>query len=184
MLTPADFAARWGTTDEPLVRFPKKAVGRLALPEEDKEFLVRAGLPADAAPYLGFEAPAKGELPTVADEWQQPDEFRRYRVLGSTGSGDPIAIDENGRGEVVCLDHENGFARALLNSSVRQLAASLLAYRKMVQDAVAQNGEDAFLDGNIPQGARRELERELRQIDAAALKPGCFWGEELKSLQV
>jgi hypothetical protein len=183
MLSPVDFIARWGKKDVPLVRFPRKTVEGLALTEEDKEFLVRAGLPEDAAPFLAFEAPASGELPTVADEWDQSDEFRRYRILGFNGSGDPIALDEDRRGEVVCLNHDDNFARVLLNSSVRQLAESLLAYRKMGQDAVARNGETALLEGNIPPEVRKELERALKQIDAAALKPGCFWVEELRALQ-
>jgi hypothetical protein len=183
MLSPADFTARWAKEDEPLVRFPGKAVERLALPDEDKQFLVQAGLPEDAAPFLSFKAPRSGEFPTVVDEWDQPDEFRRYRVIGFNGVGDPVALDEGRGGEVVCLDHENAFARVLLNSSVRQLAASLLAYRQMVRDAVAKNGAEAFLEGDIPPEARKECERTLKQIDAAALRPGCFWGEELKALQ-
>jgi hypothetical protein len=174
MLSPKDFAARWGTDADPLVRFPKKSVERLALSKEDQEFLVHAGLPEDAAPFLSFQEPESGELPTVAEEWNQPEAFRCYRLIGTDGSGNPIALDENHQGEVVCLDHENRFVRILMNKSIRQLAESLLAYRKIVKDSQAEFGEDAFLDGKTSAAARNELRQALTQIDAAAMKPGCF----------
>src|SRR5262249_43914881 len=146
--------------------------------DEDKAFLVQAGLPEEAAPFLMFEVPS-GELPTVAEQWDQPEEFRTYRVIGADGSGNPIALDESRRGEVVCLDHENRFARHLMNQSVRQLAESLLAYRKMIEDAQAEGGEEAYLDGQIPVAVRQALRLELTRIDPAAMKPGCFWHGEL-----
>src|SRR5687768_825968 len=103
MLKPLDFVARWGA-DFPLLQFPKPSVAQLNLSEDDKEFLVQAGLPEDAAPFLSFRAGTSGELPTVAEEWGQSKEFRCFRVIGSDGSGNPIALDENHHGEVVLLD--------------------------------------------------------------------------------
>ena len=182
MLTAKDFIARWGQDADPLTPFPKKCVERLALAEEDKAFLVQAGLPEEAAPFLAFDVPPSGELPTVAEQWDQPQEFRNYRVIGADGSGNPIALDESRRGEVVCLDHKNRFARILMNQSIRQLAESLLAYRKLVEDTQAESGEDAFLDGKISAAARQELRRELTRIDPAAIKPDCFWHGELQNL--
>lgn len=181
MLSPKNFIARWGK-DDPLMPFPKKSVERLALSDEDKDFLVQAGLPESAAPFLGFQVPTSGEVPTVAEAWAQPEEFRCYRTIGSDGSGNPIALDENHQGEVVCLDHENRFARVLMNKSVRQLAESLLAYRKIVKDTQAEFGEDAFLDGKTSAAAREELRQALTGIDPAAMKPGCFWHDELLNL--
>jgi len=57
MLSPKDFVARW----DGLTGFPKRSVERLALAEEDKAFLVQAGLPADAAPFLAFDVPESGD---------------------------------------------------------------------------------------------------------------------------
>ena len=34
---------------------------------------------------MSFAVPKSGTLSTVADEWHQPDAFRRYRVIGSDG---------------------------------------------------------------------------------------------------
>ena len=169
MLSAKEFAARWGQDEAPLQRFPKRAVAALPIPEEDKEFLLGAGLPEEAAPFLCFDIPTSGALPTVAQAWDQPAAFRRYRVLGSDDSGNPIAIDEQG-GEVVCLDHERRFARVLMNTSIRQLAESLLAYRKMVEDTTSQNGEEAFLDGNVPVECRKALKKALTDIDGAAVQ--------------
>lgn len=182
MLSPKEFAARWGKDDVPLVRFPKKAMERLSLSEDDKAFLVQAGLPEDAAPFLTFEAPESGPLPTVAEQWDQPKAFASYRLIGSDGSGNPIALDENSNGEVVLLDHENKFARVLMNKSIRQLGETLLAYRKLVSDSQEEFGEDAFLDGQTSEAARKELKQELMRIDPAALATGCFWHGELKNL--
>jgi SUKH-4 immunity protein len=182
MITPTEFVARWGRDDVPLMLFPKKALERLSLSEDDKALLAQAGLPEDAAPFLTFEAPQTGQLPTVSERWNQPKAFAAYRLIGADGSGNPIALDENNHGEVVLLDHENKFARVLINTSIRQLAEALLAYRKLVQDSQAEFGEDAYLDGQTSEAARRELKQELTRIDAAALRPGCFWHSELKNL--
>src|SRR5579864_411427 len=114
MLSPKDFVTRWGK-EEPCVRFPKKTLENLRLAREDKEFLAQAGLPESAAPFLNFECPKAGNLPTVAEHCDQPEEFRRYRVIGFDGSGSPIAIDEERAGEVVCLDHDDQFARTFMN---------------------------------------------------------------------
>ena len=126
MLSPKQFIDRWGKDNGPLVPFPKESAERLAISEEEKESLVQAGLPEDAAPFLALRIPTSEELPTLAEEWAQPTEYRCYRLIGSDGSGNPIALDENHQGEAVYLDHENRFARLLTNNSIRQLAESLL----------------------------------------------------------
>jgi len=182
MLAPKDFVARWVKGSDRLVCFSTKSVDPLALAAEDKAFLVQAGLPADAAPFLTFDAPKSADLQTVAEQWGRENEFQRYRVIGSDGSGNPIALDENHQGEVVCLDHENRFARVLMNTSIRQMAESLLAYRKLVEDSQAAFGPDAFLDGKTSAAAREELRQGLTAIDPAAMQPGCFWHGQLQTL--
>jgi hypothetical protein len=180
MLTPKEFVAAWGADERPLLRFSKKCLEALAIFKEDKVFLMEAGLPEAAAPFLGFEV--SESLPTLAEAYRQPSEFAIYRLIGSDGSGNPIALDENHDGEVVYLDHENGFARVLINRSVRQLCASLLAYRKLVRVTQMRFGQDAFLDGKASPSDRKELRRELMRIDEAAIQPGCFWHDELENL--
>jgi hypothetical protein len=121
-------------------------------------------------------------LPTVAEQWKLTNEFERFRAIGFDGSGSPIALDVEANGEVVCLDHDNRFARVLMNKSVRQLAESLLAYRNMIKDSQAEFGEDAFLDGKTSLAVRQRLRQTLTSIDPAAMKPGCFWHEALQEL--
>jgi hypothetical protein len=178
-----EFVARWGQDDVRPVRFPEHALEGLAISEADRAFLVQAGLPKAAAPFLGFEVQESGPLPTVAEQWNQPKGLAAYRVIGSDGAGNPIALDENNHGEVVLLDHENKFARALINRSIRQFAESLLAYRKLVISSQAEFGADACLDGKTSAAARHALRYELTTIDAAAMKRGCFWPGELQNLE-
>ena len=183
MLSPKDFVARWQIDDNALVRFPKRKLRGLSMHQDDMEFLVQAGLPKSAAPFLSFDAGLMDELPTVAFDWELGEEFDCYRVIGSDGCGSPIAIDESHEGQIVCLDHDCRFERILVNSSVRQLAESLLAYRKMVKEAQAEFGPDAFLHGKISLASREELRHELLRIDKDALAPGCFWQSELQNLE-
>jgi hypothetical protein len=91
MLSPKDFVARWGAGS--LTRFPAKAVDRLSLAEEDQALLIQAGLPTDAAPFLSFDSPKSAELQSVSELMGAATEFQRYRVIGSDGSGNPIALD-------------------------------------------------------------------------------------------
>ena len=87
MLSPKEFVARWG---EALMRFPNQALESLSLSEEDKDFLAQAGLPRDAAPFLTFEVPKSGQIPTVAEEWNQPKLFAVYRAIGFDGDDELI----------------------------------------------------------------------------------------------
>lgn len=184
MLTVQEFVRRWSRVDDPLVRFAPAAVSSLCLDPEDVHFLTHAGLPADCAPFLHTHVPTSvGVLPTVAERWRLPPHlFLRYRELGGSGSGDPIALDEESGGAVVLLDHDRQFERVLINSTVRQYAASLLAYRERCDAAIAAGGEDGVLDGKIPTACRTALERELRCIDPPALEPGCFWALEVAAI--
>ena len=125
MLSPKDFVDQWEQVDETLVRFPMKALKSLSISEADKTFLSQAGLPESAAPFLSFSAPDSGELPTVAALWNLAEAFAAFREIGSDGAGNSIALDENKNGEVVLIDHDNDFARILVNKSVSQLAESL-----------------------------------------------------------
>ena len=183
MLAPEQFSNKWGTTLAGLIQFPNEAIQRTTLPQEDKEFLVIAGLPESAAPFLSFESPTSGELPSVASAWGLAADFDRYRLIGTDGSGNPIALDESMQGAVVCLDHENGFSRALMNTSVRHLAEALLAYRRLVEETQAELGPDAFLDGKTTPAGRQKLRESLIAIDEAAMQPGCFWPAELDMLE-
>lgn len=180
MLSQKDFVARWGP--DQFECFAADAVDQLPLSAEEKAFLTQAGLQTSASPFVSFDAPTSGELPTLADQYGLSAEFRRYRLIGSDGAGNPIALDEQSHGVVVCLDHERGFASTLMNTSIRQMAESLLAYRKLIEDTQAEFGPDAYLDGKVSLAARMNLREELTKIDPAAVKPGTFWFGEFQNL--
>src|SRR5262245_42574826 len=118
MPAPQDFRSRWGD-DNPLITFPGNAVLGVNLAAGDAEFLIQGGLPETAAPVLDFEPPGPRGWPTVADAWRLPEKFARYRALGRTDRGDPLAVDESDGGAVVCLEHGDSFASVPVNASVR-----------------------------------------------------------------
>jgi hypothetical protein len=78
-------------------------------------------------------------------------------------------------GAVVYLNHDDGFNRRFVNSSVEQLAASLLAFREVVAATVKQGGADAFLNGQIPNAVADRFMIRMDEIDPPAIKPGTFW---------
>jgi hypothetical protein len=185
MLTSYEFRKRWLSEDdsESLVVFPTNAVVDIAIPVDSKAFLTTGGLPESAAPFLDFRVPDHGALQTVAEMWQLAPEYNRYRVIGFNGSGDPLSIDESFGGQIVYLNHDFDFHRVLINSSVPQLAESLLAFRHLIRETQRRNGDDAYLDGDVPQDLQQWLLSEIIRIDPAAAHPDCFWPQELENIR-
>ena len=66
------------------------------------------GLPESAAPYLDFGGKHHAGIPSAADLWKAGEAFRRYRIIGANGFGDPI-----------CLDVETGGAVCILTTTMR-----------------------------------------------------------------
>lgn len=183
MLTPEEFRTHWPSEEEPLCRFPEETTNDLNIPDDCKVFLNEAGLPESAAPFLEFRSPEEGPLKTAAEARQLSSDFDRYRVIGFDDAGNPLCLDERERGAVVYLDHDNRLQRVFMNSSIQQLAESLLAFEKMIRDTQEQNGEDAYLDGDIPETVRVWVRAELEMIDASAVADGCFWASQLAFLE-
>ena len=158
----------WCIEDEPelLLRFTQPSLVRLNLPAVSRAFLLEAGLPSAAAPFLNFEVPDEGSLPTVAEAWQLPDEFGCFRIVGFNGSGDPVCLDESASGAVVHLNHDNGFERVLMNSSVPQLAESLLVFRAFVRRGASAESQAWCAE-------------ELQRVDETAWVRSNFWRDEV-----
>ncbi|WP_339731707.1 SUKH-4 family immunity protein [uncultured Gimesia sp.] len=183
-MTPDEFRDRWcDDEDEELVLFSADALAGISIPEESREFLTSSGLPESAAPFLGFGTSGRHLLPSVADAWNKNTEFRRYREIGNNDSGDTVCLDEAENGQVVFLNHDLNFKRVLMNSSIPALAESLVAYRQLVRDTQERNGEDAWLDGDVPDDLKEWLIGELKRIDPVVIQPDCFWGEAIENLQ-
>jgi SUKH-4 immunity protein len=116
-----------------LITAPRTILSDSTFPEAAARFLVEAGLPRSCAPFLTFDAVARGPLPLVqfygAHQFRPPDVSRlaTFYVLGSDGVGNPLCLDSARGGEVVMLDHEDGFrTRTFVSSSVATLAEALL----------------------------------------------------------
>lgn len=184
MVTEQEFRATF--SDQVLRTFEPAAAATLGLPAEETNWLTTVGLPESAPPFFNFGEDAERGLPTLREFLRggAPDlpDAQRYRVIGSNGEGDPVAIDVTEDGAVVYLNHDNRFERVLINSSVRQLATSLAAFAKMIAAAQAANGDDAYIDGNVPAALIDTLRDEISRADAAALERGTMWAGEIESL--
>jgi len=167
-MKPSEFIERWCVEGEPesLLRFTPQSLVGVNLPALSRAFLLEAGLPSAAAPFLTFEVPGECSLPTVSEAWHLPDEFGGFRVIGFNGSGDPVCLDESASGAVVHLNHDNGFERVLMNSSVPQLAESMVIFRAFVRRGASAEAEAWCAE-------------ELRRVDEAAWVSSSFWRDEL-----
>ncbi|MEO3946234.1 SUKH-4 family immunity protein [Gorillibacterium sp. CAU 1737] len=177
---PEQYVSKWKEMQgEELMRFHEDSLQDVTLDQETKRFLTEAGLPGSAAPGLDFNT----FFESVA-EWGGWDEsLHHYHRFGSTGWGDPICLDETD-GSVVHLDHEkDGKRRTFINSSLLQFAEFLLSYRQFIKETLDENGEDAYMDNNIPERLMKWIAEEFERIDPAACRKGAFWATELRNLE-
>lgn len=179
MATPEEFRDAFAMNG--VVPFPVEAVSSLPIAAADADWLTNVGLPRSAAPFLGFGGEFEINIPTAAELWRLND-GGRFRVIGSNGSGDPIAVDTATNGEVVYLNHDSAFQRVFINSSVTKLAEALLAYHRLIAESKAANGTEAYLDGNVPPEALRKFVSLVTSLDPPALESG-MWVEEFEQLQ-
>jgi len=151
-----------------IIKYNYSSLKKLGISEQDANLLSKCGLPKGAAPYLNFEV----------DKAQEKEEI--YYNIGFTGSGDFICLEKAG-GRVVYLDHDEEDEKAvLINSSLTALLESIICYRKFV-DKVNENDMWSYINSNYSIRQMRELEEELRKIDAAALEGNTFFAGELAS---
>jgi hypothetical protein len=117
-MIPDDFKRAWEQDGDKLVTFPPEAVASLRIPENQRAFLIHPGLPTSAAPYLNFGGKHCIQIPSVAQQWKAGESFRRYKIIGANGFGDPLCVDEDSGGVVVYLNHDNKMKCGLINSTV------------------------------------------------------------------
>jgi hypothetical protein len=183
MVTQQQFRAVF--TDQGLRTFDPAVAATLGLPPEESDWLTTVGLPTWAAPCLDFGEESERHLPTVGEYFGQAPGVPagdRFRVIGGNGSGDPVAIDLVANGAIVYLNHDNGYERVFINSSVRQLATSLAAFAKMITGARQANGPRAYIDRKVPPALIDSLRHEISSADAAALERGTMWASEIDAL--
>lgn len=141
----ATFAKEWTKNGDALDGFDEEAVKNAALSDETKSYLA-AGLPAEAAPFLVFGTSAGANLQIVYDDYDLPDEYEKYIIIGFTVFGDPICIDTSSE-NIVRLNHEENFSASYMNKSIMVLVLYLLEFRKYVDEILhpdANNREEIY----------------------------------------
>jgi len=139
-----------------------------SLLEADSAFLSTIGLPHSAPGYLGFTID-RGIEPVSAQGWPTAVDGKNWFIIGHGGAGDPVVLDAPS-GRILVLDHEQGFVeRELLNSSLPQLASTLVAVSKVMRSDYEFDDESTYV----------ALLREIAEIDFASTLKGGFWPSEL-----
>jgi len=124
-----------------------------------------------------------GEFSTLGDKYPHlSDTFSKYLCIGFNGNGDPLCIDETQEAIVVELDHESNFQRRFMNTSIPQLAESLLLFSTLIVKTIEQNGNDTYLNNNIPEEVQHWFYDEIACIDLPALYEGSFWASKYLKL--
>ncbi|HWI94430.1 MAG TPA: SUKH-4 family immunity protein [Flavisolibacter sp.] len=182
-MTPQEFRGIWTKNGDILSPFSLQRLKDLKLLPSTSEFLVSAGLPPDAAPFLSF-AQDKDDIyfgiNKLTDQYDFLDsEYEKYVVIGSCSDGDPIAINTGDNDQIEWLDHEDLFSSRFFNSSIMTLAGCLVAYRDFVLTVQMENGEDAVVNSDFSDNQFEKLQQALIAADDRAVKEG-FWKEQLE----
>jgi hypothetical protein len=168
---------------EELYRFDVHYISDKRLNEETADFLSIVGLPTSVAPFLSFAGKAEKELNSILDLYETGQVKHKYFLsIGADGTGDPICIDVRNNCRVVALNHEEDFEPVFMNSSIVELFKFLTLYKRFVEEVIAENGEDAFLDANFTDRQYEALSKAMEAADKDALSSNTYWSQELESL--
>jgi hypothetical protein len=184
-----EFKNKWNLTENNLRSISLLTLDAFNLTDDVKKFLNEAGLPEDAAPFLGFVGDVNlndkyGSISFLTDWFNFLEaEYRKYVIIGSDGSGDIIALDSENNCTVEWLDHEDYFSSRFMNSSIIQLANSLLVYREFFKLINEDKNEHNLAQPNFSDTQFEDLMTNLSGIDKKAVKEG-FWKNELDLLLV
>ena len=176
-LTPAQFLKQWAVLrrDE-FVRYSSDEVKIAGFPAASARFLTSAGLPRSAAPCLDFRRPEQGAFPTIGQVYSGVTWVpARYRIVGSTGNGDPVCIDLDRAGEVVFLDHDFHWRRVYINCSIAALATCLVLFTRALERAREMGVE---LADPMPALLHAEIKAAIGSLDPLAVREDSFWQTE------
>jgi hypothetical protein len=173
-----ELIAFWRTRGEALHPYAPEATAPLGLQPATRHFLATPGLPPDSAPYLDFDP----VLEQVSRIYRVAAAFDHYVRIGTDGAGNPLVLNRAAADRVEVLDHEAAFSPQYVNQSLPALAASLVAYTRFVEQVQATRGEDAYLDADFTDEQLAVVQQQLAAVDADAVAPDAFWGQELGTL--
>ena len=141
------------------VLFDSQTLESSGLSEKDKEFLLEAGLPRDASPFLTFQAYSLNDISKRKEVFGIDETFF---PIGHNGSGDPIVIDTKS-GEVLYFNHDNYMKKVFINSSLKQFAESLCVQQE-----------------NRTSNTLNKCLAEISYIDAPAAEKETMWYSEIQ----
>jgi len=180
MIQPEEFNKKWDVSkDGPLIKFNDEDLIKLNVSDEVKRFLAIGGLPESSPPYLEFSS--SQSIRPISNVLNMREEFEKYLFLGSTSYGDPICIIEQDE-KIVFLNSSYHYEEVFINSSLNQFAECLLLFSKMIEKAIEVNGEDAFIDNDIPESVINWITEEFTRIDPKCLEKDSFWFVEFENL--
>ncbi|MGJ3197239.1 SUKH-4 family immunity protein [Peribacillus frigoritolerans] len=181
MISPQEFLNKWNSDTYGLVNYDESNINSFSITNETKIFLIKAGLPESAPPFLTFESSTNGGGIRLTEKNNSLGKmYDRFIYLGYTGSGNPVCINES-NSEVVYIDYDNENNSVLINSTIAKFAESLLFYVEFIKKVKAVNGRRAYLEKNATKELLDWISKSLHQIDAVSLTQGGFWEEELVS---
>ena len=187
-MTPTEFKNTWTTDNDSLFPLSEEKCKGLNLKQETIDFLTITGLPDNAAPYLSFAKDTTDLFDGINRLTKQynflENEYDKFIVIGSDGSGNPIAINTKLNDRIEWLDHENFFSASYMNNTIFELANTLLIYRDFVTQIQIENGEDALLDSNFTDNQFENLKEKLFSVDSKAIIENGFWKNELDLLLI
>ncbi len=195
LITPARFIECWNSAadaDPLLPVFPENipSMETRRMPAESVQFMIEAGLPSDAAPFLILHYTQYGLIPLWKvfgreEDWNSERQapLRRYGMLGVDGGGNPICVDEERNSCIMLLDYYTYDFQpdSFINSSIPQFAEFLLLYRTAWDRTLATENQEGRSDSD-PATVRRVriwLENEFKEIDPDAMAEGTMWYHEI-----
>jgi hypothetical protein len=174
--------AFWDRLDKELyglVNYDKEIINSFDFDDDTKIFLMEAGLPESCPPYLTFKSSADGGGLRMTDKYEGVDlSFSKSIFLGFMGNGNPICLNEIS-GKVIYIDYTENNKEVFVNSSLQQLAESLLVYIDFINEIKKENGRKAFAERKASASSLNMICKRILAVDNIALDEDSFWHEEI-----
>lgn len=186
-MTATEFKELWRVNNtDPWLEFDLEEIEKGPIMDATKDFL-KIGFPRDAAPFLSFGwMYNRNKFKSVFESYAHgslDEDTKNYWLLGSDGGGNTICFDIANKDRIVLLDHEQGFELIeVINNNIAEFAECLLRYKNFIKKILGENGEDAYLDGNITKEQIFELKVGFTQVNANIFKESSFWRSEIRAL--
>ncbi|WP_410983408.1 SUKH-4 family immunity protein [Bacillus cereus] len=176
-MNPNEFRKRWNQKVYPFVHYEEDKLKNLDIPVLCKHFLLTAGLPESAVPFLNFESTKNGSLLSLKEKYNVDASYERNIYLGFTGEGNILSMKVPS-GMVVCIDHET-MEEVYVNQSIPQLAECILEYSEFIKRIKEVNGRHAYLNRECKKGDLEVMIEKFIEIDEDCLNHNTFWNEEI-----